>query len=102
MSYISTIYFIVDTIVKKKLPAEILTVFIGRGFCFPIQLIFKLVLYTQMYMTSASANLVVLCASHSGLMLRRGGLVLVFLVHLLCFVLFLIFVTSELANFSYK
>lgn len=101
MSYISTIYFIVDTIVKKKLPAEILTVFIGRGFCFPTQLIFKLVLRTQMYMTSASANLV-LCTSHSGLMLRRGGLVLVFLVRLLCFVLFLIFVTSELANFFYK
>lgn len=74
-----------------------LTVFIGRGFCFPTQLIFKLVLCTQMYITSANANLVVLCTSHSELIFRKGGLVLAFLVCLLCVVLFLIFVTSELA-----
>lgn len=70
---------------NKKLPAEILTVFIGRGFCFPTQLIFKLVFCTQMYRISANANLVVLCTSHSGLVIRRGGLVLAFLV---CFALF--------------
>lgn len=82
---------------NKKVPAEILTVFIGRGFYFPSQLIFRLVLCTQMYMTSANANLVVLCTSHSGFVFRRGGLVLASLVCLLCFVLFLIFV-NEPAN----